>query len=254
MFERPSSADRPPRYGLIDAVRGFAVLNMIVYHLCYDLFCIYSLDAAFDLRTPVIIWEHLICCTFILISGVSMNFTRSAYRRGLYALLGGFLITAVTLLLIPGEVIWFGVLSFLGCAMILTRLLQRLLDKLPPLPGAVGSFLLFAFLYDLPGGSLGFFGLRLIELPSVLYECKYLAFLGLPSKGFYSADYFPILPWLFLFLCGYFLWRFIAARGRDGAFVRRIPVLDFIGRHSFVIYLLHQPVLLGICFLIFGHF
>lgn len=251
LFRRP---DPRTRLGLIDAIRGFAVLNMIVYHLCYDLFVVYSLDTGFWLRPPVIIWERFICFTFFIISGASLNFSRHGYRRGLIVSLGGFLITAVTLILIPSEMIWFGVLNCLGFCIIITFALRRALAKIPPLAGAGASMLMFALLYGLPEGYLGFFGAPMVRLPEALYGCRYLAFLGLPSKTFFSADYFPVFPWLFLFIFGFFMWRYISSKGWDGFFRVRVPVLGFIGRYSFIIYLLHQPLLLGICFLIFGHF
>ena len=254
MFERLRAHDLQQRYGLIDAVRGFAVLNMIVYHLCYDLFSTYSLGPGFEFSPGVIAWERFICCTFFIISGMSLNFSQHGYRRGLIVSLGGFLITAVTLILVPSGVIWFGVLNCIGVCILVTFALRKALAKIPPAAGAAVSLLLFALLYGLPERYIGFFGVPVFSLPEALYGCKYLAFLGLPSKYFFSADYFPIFPWLFLYIFGFFLWRIIVVKGWDGFFRRRVPVLGFIGRHSFIIYLLHQPALLGICFIIFGHF
>ena len=101
---------------------------------------------------------------------------------------------------------------------------------------------------------IGVFSLRLIELPAFLYGSKYLSFIGFMSDGFFSADFFPLIPWLFLFLFGYYLWRWIRLRGWDPLFRFNIPALSFIGRHSLVIYLIHQPLLYVLCALIFGHF
>jgi uncharacterized membrane protein len=163
-------------------------------------------------------------------------------------------VTVISLLFIPSQQIWFGVLNLIGCAMIITRALQTIFARIPPLAGMTVSFLIFALTYGVPKHFLGFFSIRLLELPKALYGCKYLAFLGFPAKGFYSADYFPLLPWLFLFFFGYFLWRTVKACGRDGIFRTDIPALSFIGRHSLLIYLAHQPLLYLICAAIFGHF
>lgn len=241
------------RYSLIDAIRAAAVLNMIAYHLCYDIFCVYGVWPAFPYATGAVIWERFICCTFIIVSGISLNFSSHGYRRGIIINLCGLLVTAVTLLVIPSEAIWFGVLNLLGCAMLITFALRGVFAKVPSLVGAAVSFVLFMLCYGIPRGYIGLFSHPLIQLPRALYGCRYLAFLGFPSADFHSSDYFPLLPWLFLYFFGYFLWRCIRDRAWDNIFRPRVPVLDFIGRHSLVIYLLHQPVLYLICFFIFGY-
>lgn len=243
-----------PRYSLIDSIRGFAAANMIVYHILYDLFCVYSLSPGFNAHPVAIAWVRWGSFTFILISGISINYSRHGYRRGLIVLLGGFVITLLTLFFIPSEIIWFGVLHFLGVAILITFALRKVFMRIAPTIGAGISFLLFALLYGLPNGYIGFFSARIAQMPASLYTSPYLAFIGLPSKGFYSADYFPLLPWIFLYFCGFFLWQIIAAKGWDRFFLRRIPVLDCIGRYCFPIYMLHQPLIFGICYLIFGHF
>lgn len=243
-----------PRYGLIDAIRGFAIVNMIVCHLLYDLFCVYSLNTQYAYSPAVMIWEQSIGACFFIISGISIRFSRHGYRRGLIALLGAFVITVLTLIFVPSELIWFGALHFLGCAILITFALRHVLKKIHPLAGAVVSLLLFAILYGVPKGYLGFFGARIVSLPASLYSSPYLAVIGLPSGGFHSADYYPLVPWLFLYLFGFFLWEIIRENVRDDLLRMRVPVLSFIGRHSFVIYMLHQPLIFGVCYLIFGRF
>ena len=243
-----------PRYGLIDAVRGFAIVNMVVCHLLYDLFCVYSLNTHYAEHPAVRFWEHGIAVCFFVVSGISIRFSRHGWRRGVIVLLGACVITLLTLIFIPSELIWFGALHFLGFAILITYALKNVLEKIDPMIGAGASLVLFAILYGLPDGYLGFFGAPVVSLPASLYQNPYLAFIGLPSKGFHSADYYPLLPWIFLYLFGFFLWGIIRAKGRDGLFKRRVPVLDVIGRHSFAIYMLHQPILFGIFYLIFGSF
>lgn len=240
------------RYSLLDAVRAVAVINMVAYHLCYNIFCVFGVWADFYHALPVIIWERFICCTFIIVSGMSMNFSRHGWRRGVIVNLCGFLVTAVTVLLMPDQQIWFGVLNFLGCAMLITFALRAELSRLKPLIGMIVFFIFFMLCYGIPCGFIGLFSYPLITLPEALYEYRRLAFLGFPPDGFYSADYFPLLQWIFLYLFGYELWRFIAQKGLDRFFCTKIPVLDFIGRHSLIIYLAHQPLLYGVCWLIFN--
>lgn len=253
-FESRRVRGSAPRCGLIDAIRGFAVVNMILCHLLYDLFCVYSLRPGYSGEPAVILWELSIGCTFIIISGVSIHFSRHGYRRGLIVLCGALVVTLLTMFFIPSEIIWFGVLNFLGCAILITFALRKALMRIDARWGAGTCLLLFAVMFGLPDGYLGFFGLRIISLPEALYQSPYLAFFGLPSKGFHSADYYPLVPWLFLYFFGFFLWVIIKEKGWDAYFRRRIPVLSVIGRYSFVIYMLHQPLLFGMFYLIFGSF
>lgn len=76
---------------------------------------------------------------------------------------------------------------------------------------------------------------QLFELPRQLYSVPFLFPLGLPGPGFYSADYFPLIPWIFLFWTGLFLWRFLRPYAEET--VRGWPAcrpLVWLGRHSLV--------------------
>ena len=240
------------RYRMIDSLRGLAVVNMVLFHLLYDIFVIYGSNYNWHSQLPVYIWERYICVSFIMISGASLHFSSHPYRRGIIVSLCGFAVTAVTAVAIPSQIIWFGVLNLIGAAMIITAFAKPLLQRIPPVLGAVASVLLYALTCDIPRGYIGFFYIKLFSLPEKLYDIGFLFFAGFPSKSFHSSDYFPLLPWIFIFLLGFFLWEQIKSSGADKFFVRGIPVLDFIGKYSLIIYLIHQPVLMGICQLIFG--
>ena len=244
--------DTPRRYHTIDAIRAAAVISMVLYHLYYDIFCLFGGHPEYCFLTPIYLWERSICITFIVISGVSLNFSRHGYRRGLIVAGCAMAVTLVTYVMFPEEAIWFGVLHLLSVSMLLTTAIRPLLDKLKPIVGMIVFFVLFMLCYGIPNGHIGLFSYPLIRLPAALYQYKWLSVVGFLSGDYYSMDYFPILPWVFLFLFGYFLWRFIKEKGLDRYFCKKIPVLDFIGRHSLLIYMLHQPILYGICYLIMG--
>ncbi len=73
--------------------------------------------------------------------------------------------------------------------------------------------------------------------------------LGFPATAFASSDYFALLPWLFLFWTGFYLYRL---RPETPAVPDiRLPGIGAIGRHSLIVYLLHQPVIYGLLALIF---
>ena len=108
------------------------------------------------------------------------------------------------------------------------------------------SAALFAVCYTVPHGHLAFFG---TELSDFLYNARWLFFAGFMPPGFYSADYFPLIPWLFLFWTGLFAWRIIGPKLAD---VPRIGAYEWISRRALLIYLLHQPVAYGILFVCFS--
>lgn len=240
------------RYHLIDALRGFALVNMVLFHLMYDIFNIFSAETGWNSEPLTIIWERFICCSFIIVSGVSFNFSHHPFRRGIILNACGFLITIVTVLAIPSQAVWFGILNFLGCAMMIAYPLKAYLENIKPVVGAILNLLLFAFLYGVPEGYVGFFGVELFKLPEFLYGAKALAFIGFPSADFHSTDYFPIIPWIFLFLSGCFAWRVIKNCNADSFFKRKVPFFDFIGRHTLIIYLLHQPIIMTAVYVISG--
>ena len=155
------------RYELIDAFRGFALVNMVIYHFCYDIFAVYGLDPVWFTYPLVIVWERFICISFILISGVSLHFSYHPIRRGLIINLCGLLITFVTALVMPEQAVWFGVLNLIGCAMLIATLLRKLLDKINPFVGAFLSLLCFAVFYGVPERYIGFFNIKLLSVPGI---------------------------------------------------------------------------------------
>ena len=125
----PASEDR--RYHLIDALRGLALVNMLGMHFLYDVNVVFGAEPGWYLRAGVRLWQQYICWSFILIAGFSYDWGRARnLRRGLTLNLLGLAITAATLIAVPSEAIWFGILNFLGCAILLTMAAERVLDGL----------------------------------------------------------------------------------------------------------------------------
>lgn len=245
------AVDLDRRIRLFDALRGLALVNMIVYHGVYDWVSVFGRSAAWFTRTDYARgWQQAICWTFLLVAGAVFFYGRRPLRRGALVFGCGMLLTAVTLLVMPSERILFGVLHLIGAAILLTALLRRALERIPALPGALGSFALFLLLRGVPRGVIGI-GAFFAALPRGLYQSSVLFPLGFPGPGFYSADYFPVVPWLFLFWTGMFLWRFLRPRAEELLRGKKIcRPLEWFGRHSLILYLLHQPALMVIVFLL----
>ena len=206
-----------------------------------------SLDAAFGGLRAV---KEGTYDSSIFISGFSLALSlrhkkkTAALKKAVLLMLLGSLITAVTLLVMPQDPIWFGVLFLLGAAALVLPLLGGR-TSLPPAAACFFSFLFFFCTRNLPTGFLGFEHLLGPRLPSSLYTHGLPgAFLGFRGDAFHSADYFPLFPWVFLFAAGYFACRALLKEDAlPDIFLGGSRVLSFPGRHSLLIYLLHQPLL-----------
>lgn len=230
------------RLDRLDTLRGITLISMIAYHASWDLVYLYGVNWPWYRSFGAYLWQQSICWTFILLSGYCLHLGRHRLRRGLMAFGGGVLVSVVTVLFMPDSLILCGVLTLLGSATLLAVPLDPLLKRIPARAGLAGSFCLFLLLRDVNEGFLGFEGARLLALPRRLYQNLFTAFLGFPPGGFHSSDYFSLLPWFFLFLTGYFLYPLRRERSGD----LRLPMVTAIGRHSLLVYLLHQPVVYGL--------
>ncbi len=254
------------RLRLLDALRGLTLISMIAYHALYNLNHHYGHTMKWYLSTPGYVWQQSICWTFIFLSGFCMELGRGIhssrdeasgfgryllrkYGRGLLLTLCGLTVTAATALVMPGSIVIMGVLSFYGLAFLITVLGKPALDRIPSSLGFAAGTLLFFLTRDVNLGWLGFEGLRFCRLPDALYQGNLMMILGFPYRGFFSTDYFSILPWIFLFWSGLFLWRLLNQSSRlPRTFLQThgCRPLEWIGRHSLLIYMLHQPVLVGV--------
>lgn len=249
---KSSKVTAKPRYQLLDELRGFAVFCMIFYHGFFTAGYEWDLPlfrAFMDFFAPA---EPFFAAFFILLSGVACQLSRSNLKRGFKLLMISLALTGITLLLprfgFTECEILFGILHLLSFGMLLVALCNPLIKKCPPLIFALFMLALFFFTFPAETGYFGFGSLK-IALPQALYDTNRWFILGFHNAEFFSADYFPLLPWIFMFLAGAFLGLY-EARGKFPAFFlkRRVPFFGFLGRHALLIYLLHQPVIYLIIF------
>lgn len=241
------------RWAALDNLRGLTLLSMILYHACWDMVYLFGASWSWYRSSGAYVWQQSICWTFILLSGFCWSLGSSPLRRGLEVFGGGLAVTAATLLFMPETSVVFGVLTLLGSCMLLMVPLERWLRRVPAWTGLGGSAALFFLLRNVNAGCLGFEGLRLVSLPAWLYRDLATAFLGFPPADFFSTDYFSLVPWLFLFLTGYFANRLWRERRRIPTGGSRVPGLNFLGRYSLPVYLLHQPVVYALLWVFLGN-
>lgn len=236
----------------IDAIRGITLLSMIVYHTCWDLNYLFGVDIEGYGSVWSYVWQQSICWTFILLSGFSWSLGKNHVKRGITVFVAGLLITAVTLLAMPDERVICGVLTLIGSCMLLMIPLEKLLRRVPAGTGFFVSMLLFLLLRNVNRRELGFEELVIAKLPEWLYANMFSTYLGFPERGFYSTDYFSLFPWCFLFVAGYFLYRLAESRKLlERLFSWKLPPFALAGRYSLPLYMLHQPVVFGILWIVF---
>ncbi len=226
----------------LDVLRGVCILGMVVVHLIYDLQTFFSLPFLADSRLFDLIkqWGGVL---FLLISGICVTLGSHPVRRGLIVFACGLICSAVTAgmyflnMADKSIIIYFGVLHCLGVCMLLWPLFKRL-----------------------PVWALGLLGLGLTVLGlwisgNVVVDFPWLIPLGLVPGDFASSDYFPLLSNLGFFLVGAFLGKTLYRKKET--LLPRVnpanPVLAFftrLGKWSLPVYLLHQPVITGLLYLI----
>ena len=220
------------RYGEIDAFRALAIGLMVMFHLVYDLkeFA----GANVDYQAPLwFVIGKTSALLFIFISGLSSGFSRHPVKRGLKVLFCGMAITVVTYLFMKEEYVRFGILHFLGVSMILSPLFFKLSSR--TLWVLVGAFALLGFWFQ----------------GQVLETSLFLPF-GLMYNGFSSIDYYPLFPYLAVTLLGILAYRGLYAQRMGTLFSSRLnfKFVKWLSQNSLGIYLIHQPFILLIIFVV----
>jgi uncharacterized membrane protein len=228
----------------IDLLRSAAVIVMVIFHGAYDLQMYYHWPI--DVFRGV--WHIAALITapvFLLISGasawLSWNRHRSptlvwqkAFRRGALILALAATISAVTYIIEPVSFIRFGILHLIGVSALLLPLFVRT-----------------------PRFSLGI-GIVCVciswVLPVLPCDQIWKIVLNCSSSTFVSVDYFPIFPWFGWILIGLGIGREIYSAPDPVVFNSSSQVilqkLTWPGKQALIIYLLHQPVLLLIFWLL----
>ncbi len=227
------------RVFLLDALRGVAVLAMIAYHLSWDLHH-FQLAEISLFSAPWRWFSYFIAGTFLLAVGISLvlaqgrGFRAATYfrRLGIIALCAG-IISAVTWVAFDEAFIFFGILN----CIVVSSVLGLVFLRVPvAVVAGVGLAVLLAPLY----------------LKSPAFDASWLWWLGLNITTPQAYDYVPLFPWFAWPLFGIVLGR-MAITGRIPASLlawspNGAPAagLRWLGRHSLLVYMLHQPVLFGL--------
>lgn len=249
-----------PRIWEVDAWRGVAIIMMVIYHLMWDLYAFAGVNVALG-RGFWFYFQRTTATSFIFLVGVSLmlSYYRASateggeqglywkfFQRGLKIFAIGMIITVVILIVSavqPGFTgrIDFGILHFIGVSIILAYPFMRI--RWPWV-----NLIVAALLYTTG---------RIIE--TIPAQGMAWVWLGFQPYNYYYLDYFPLVKWFSVTLVGIFVGQTLYAQGRrrfdlpDLSVFFPINLLRFLGRRSLLIYVIHQPILIGLLFL-FGVF
>ncbi|MBQ9946443.1 MAG: DUF1624 domain-containing protein [Clostridia bacterium] len=250
-MEQGLKAEQNDRWYLLDSIRGICILGMIIYHTLFDIVAFFGVTPDPAVADIINIIRDFGACCFICLSGICIHFGKKPLKRIGMLFCAGLVVSLVTFIVLPEMPIYFGILTFMGIAGLIMLPLKKILDKLPPIPFAVISFLLFLLTFEVSHGYLGYYDLVVYVLPETLYKNMLTAFFGFPYVGFASSDYYPLFPWIFMFFFGFFLWKLMKRSERLLRILRfRIKFTEKIGRLSLYIYIAHQPLIMGVLLLI----
>ncbi len=220
----------------IDALRGLAILAMVVYHFAFDL-NYFGVVPVPIFSWPWVLFRTMIGGTFLLLVGVSLFLSERKNTEGYfhYAKRGLFLVGVAALItfatwVYPHEgFIRFGIIHMIAASVFLAPLFFRF-EKWNI---AIGALVIGFGLY----------------LNSVVVSSPYFFWLGLTYPGYFALDHYPLFPWLGVVLLGVGVAKYFTAwihAKPDALAWLRQPFLAWTGRRSLAVYLVHQLVLAGL--------
>jgi uncharacterized membrane protein len=220
----------------IDALRGAAIVAMIAYHIAFDLNWFGVFTADFNREPLWLTLRVLIVSSFLLLVGIGLVLAQRAgttparfWRRIALIVFCAVLVSAASYVVFPRSFVTFGMLHCIALSSILAWPLVRF-------PWA-------ALVIGLVAIALG------VQVQIPAFDNAWLNWVGLMTHKPATEDYVPLLPWFGVVCIGVMLGHFLVQR--DFSPLRRIgdasPTwLTWAGRHSLLIYMVHQPVILGI--------
>ena len=243
------------RIAELDFLKGFAVIFMILNHLIFDFGQIFFYEfqgtalesfavlcskahtnAIFKFLTFALCSE-----IFITVSGVVSSFAKRTFREGIILAVIAAVITAASLAVEIAfkmrVTIWFGIFHLLAICMLISPLIKKIPN---------------AYLLPIAAVALAM-GLCFHSVTINNTAFKFLALFNFKCAGFHSADYYPIIPHLAFYLFGAFIGRTVYREPKT-----KLPLtakkafkpLRFLGAYSFETYILHQPILIGLIYVL----
>lgn len=213
----------------VDFVRGIALILMVLFHLLFDMREFFGLDVAYDKGIYYFIGKTA-GILFILISAVSCTFSRSNNKRAVKILLLALLVSVISHLYNFDYGIKFGILHFLALSILLYPIFKEF---------RAVSLIVIGTLVIIMGNYLDY----------VPVTHNYLFIFNLTANSWVSGDYYPLFPWFGVFLYGMAIGKMLY-RNRKSLFSKAPQgnIINYLGRHTLSVYLLHQPLLIALIY------
>lgn len=217
------------------------MISMALFHGAYDLAYIYGIPMPWFTQGIIQdVWRASISWVFLFIAGWMCSLSHSNFRRGIKYAIAAVAVWLATTIASVDDSVNFGIIYCMAASTLLVALLEPVLQKLQSLTAMLVALLLFALTWNAPHN---------------VYNVPFLAWLGFPDAGFVSGDYYPLVPFFFMYLAGYFASRRMDEREKDypaWMYAHPLRPLEGLGRHALPFYLLHQPVILAILDVIYS--
>ncbi|WP_236544434.1 heparan-alpha-glucosaminide N-acetyltransferase [Roseovarius atlanticus] len=220
----------------MDLARGVALLGMVVFHFARDLEMFGLVTSGTTMTGGWAAFARLVAGSFLFLSGVSFDLahrggfrTRPWARRFVIICGAAGLVTVATLAVFPTRFIYFGILHAIAAA----------------------SLIGVIFLY-FPAMAALFTGIAILAMDNFLapgiLESQWLVWTGLSAAARPSLDFIPLVPWLAPFLFGMALAPLLPQEAPRSSWPTKpcVRIAAWPGQHSLLVYLLHQPLLLGV--------
>ena len=218
----------------LDMARTAALGGMVAFHLVRDMEMFALVPPGSTLDGYWAYLARLVAGSFLFLSGVSLvlahgdGFQLNAWAKRFATIaLAALLVSLASRLAMPHAWIQFGILHAIAAASILGLVFLRA-------PAAVTAMLALTILgLSLAAG-------RSLDLP------VWMAWTGLGARVPPALDYIPLVPWFALFLLGMAMAQAIDPARLEPRWRRQPPrILTLPGQHSLLVYLVHQPILIG---------
>jgi uncharacterized membrane protein len=224
-----------PRLTSLDIARTLAVLCMVVFHFTFDLTLFGHIDLGTMSQPFWYYFARMIAGSFLFLSGISLWLAHgqgirwpSFWKRWAMIAAAAALVTLTSIWLVPGGPIWFGILHALAA----TALIGLVVLRLPWSITLALALLIFAAAWG-------------PRFPA--FDPLWLIWTGLAETRPMMGDYVPLIPWAAPALAGLAAAKALNLHQWRGTTPSRLTrTLTFPGRHSLIIYLVHQPILFGL--------
>ena len=216
------------RYHALDVLRGLCLILMVIHHALFDI------D---DLGLVALPWlesgwfkviQTFFASWFVILAGSSCNFSRNNSKRAWILIIVALGISGFTKVFAPGLEIRFGIIHMLGLSTLLYSYFGKWLRKVP--------FPVWLVLWAATW-----------QLPHIYTNIPGLWWLGIRTASFSSGDYYPMMPWFFMYMFGVWFGKMVQEGKMPQWFYElRNPTLEKISSKSLHIFIFHQPILIAV--------